>query len=114
MIKYNYGDSISGRKIVGWAGIIYKRGTIRENNILLKKIEFRQSAECLVDLPITLNKPSSSNDTEEGLIGFKISGKAERCSDFKKVKKTGGHTQWKTTIKGNASCFIDIPITSQR
>ena len=79
MTKYNLGDSISGERIIGWAGAIDKRGNIKKNNILLKKLRFRQGAECIVDLPIISNKSSSSNDTEasnnnteEGLIGSKI------------------------------------------
>ena len=114
MIKYNLGDSISGERIIGWAGAIDKRGDIMEKQILLKKLRFRLSAECIVDLPIISNKSPSRNNTEKGLKGSKITGQAVSYSDFKKVKKTGGHTQWQTTLKGNASCTIDIPIISRR
>lgn len=122
MIKYDLGDSISGERIIGWAGAIDKRGDTIINNILLKKLRFRQGAECIVDFPIISNKSSSSkdteesnNNTEEGLIGFKIIGTAESFNKFKKVSnKTAGHTHLKTTLKDNATCTIDIPIISRR
>lgn len=111
--KHNSGDSICGDSITGRAGTIFHKGVEREEGVKLKKLEFFKSAVCVINPPITISrKASSKNVVLEGLRGHKIQGKAKKNSKPEKVKKTGGHTQWQTTLKRNAFCIIDIPITS--
>ena len=113
--KHNSGDSICGDSIIGQAGSIFTKEVKREKGLLLRKLEFFKSAVCVINLPITISRKSSSKKVvPEGLKGHKIYGKAKKCSKFEKVNKTSGHTQWQTTLKGNAFCIINIPITSQR
>jgi hypothetical protein len=113
--KYDYGHSISGNSITGRAGTIFIKGLIKRHNLQLNTFEFYKSAECIINLPITiLKKPSMNNFKIEGLKGHKIYGESEKYSVIKKVKKTGSHTQQQTTLKGLAFCKINIPIHSKR
>lgn len=113
--KYNYGDSISGHRVTGWAGSIFKRKLLIKKGVQLKSLEFFKSAVCIMDLPITIKKSSADKDfILDGLKGHKIYGESENYTKFRKVKKTGRHTHWQTTLKGHAFCLINIPIRSHR
>lgn len=113
--KYGLYDSISGNRIIGWAGKIFAKNSIYKKGILLKTLEFFLGTECIVLEPITINKPSIVKDiVPEGLIGRKIHGEAEGYSRFKKVKKTAPHRHWETVLKDNAYCVINIPIKSRQ
>lgn len=112
--KFNLGDRISGNSITGRVGIVSRKEIKRKDIIQLKTLIFSQSAESVINPPITkLNKTSTKTVITEGLRGKKIYGEAEDYSKIIKVKKTGGHTQQQTTLKGHAMCRITIPIISQ-
>lgn len=119
MIEYKYDikDKICGEAIIGQAGTIREVKHSKKGKARAKKVVFRKSAVCVVSLPITINNRVSSTKTKnhiEGLRGEKIVGEARNCSRVIKVKKTGAHTQQQMTLKDNAKCVIDIPITSQK
>lgn len=114
--KHSYGDSIFGNSITGYSGQLRKKKQKRKNGLLLNTFEFKLSAVCFLNPPITSNpsKKLLSNFCLEGLKGYKIYGEAEKNSNFIKVNNTSGHTQVQVTLKGNSYCLITIPITSRR
>lgn len=114
-INYKYGlnDSISGDNIAGYAGKIFKKDIFVENGIKYKSLVFHLNAVCIMNIPITIKRNyTDRNFIIEGLKGKTIYGKSETYSNFKKVKISEKHTQWQSTLRGNAYCVINIPIRS--
>lgn len=112
--KYQAGDSIQGKSIIGEAGTIFHKRTYSKNSVTLKALEFFKSAVCYLNVPITMEKTNTVCIDVEGLKGKKIYGEAEDYSKITKVKHTHGHTQQQTVLKNNAYCVVSIPITSQQ
>lgn len=109
------GDSLRGEIISGNAmKVISPRPHKTRKGYQHTKFERGENAFCVIEVPLTKGKPTSPKDyliAGEALKAEKIHGEAQDISEPVVLPRTGKHRGQFSTLKGDAFCIIEQPMT---